>query len=318
MESKKTCAINEAKCASMHLYANDCFNHDKSTFLLGRGKVNEKVKNMVIKDLISIGKSASSIEGPCSINELYNAIIETGNTITVYDLINWFNEQYKLIKEEAKALPKLEFDLYKAELGKSQRVCFTLTDIFDKGESLFFEDINAGFNDFARRTLSIGSNFMCDGTEFSISLIGRDWYSLDDEDTFKINKDIAEAYIELSKKYYDYLKAYAFLRRSNDQNFSTTRYQRGPLPTYIYGTDPLRDLNQFLVHYGTCAGNDIGYIITYDLGESSLGNPTLVFSDNSYALKDGPDTQEEIRENYPHMLARTLRINKNNLPFNIK
>ena len=318
MEGKKTQAIIEAKCASMHLYADDCFTHEICTMYLGR-RINNDIKEKVIQDLLNKGIDTSFLGKNCSISDLYKGIEQTGNTITVYELIEWFNEQYNCIRQEAKDLPKLEFDLYKDELGKKTKTTFVLTDVWTD-VSLRFEEEKLSINNFMRRFLMIDKESY--GGETCIACKGRDWYGSDNPDVIKIDDSLIEAYLEISKKYIDYLKAYAFLRRSNDLDYKNTRYKKGPLPTYIYGSDPCggvdpyRDLAQILVHYGN-AGNDIGYIFTYDLGTPTLKNPHIVFSDNSCTIENGENYREEVLNN-PHVLAKTIRINRDNLPFSIK
>ena len=315
MERIRTNAIEEAKCASMHLYSNDCFTHENCTTGLGRN-VNKNIQKKVIQDLSDKGIDASFLIGDCSISDLYKGIEQTGNTITVYELIDWFNEQYNCIKKEAENLPKFEFDLYKDELGKKVKTTFVLTDVW--GDSLRFEEEKLSINNFMRRVLTIDKEDD-EGKRFALSCRGRDWYS---DSVIEIDDDLIDTYFEVSEKYRDYLQAYAFLRRSNDLDYKNVRYKKGPLPTYIYGADPCggvdpyRDLAQILVHYGN-AGNDIGYIFTYDLGTPTLNKPHLVFSDNSCTIKMGANYREEVLNN-PHVLAKTIRINRGNLPFKIK
>lgn len=318
MEGIRTKAIEEAKCASMHLYSDDCFTHEKCTTWLGRN-VNEDIQKKVIQDLLDKGIDTSFLKGDCSISDLYKGIEQTGNTITVYELIDWFNNQYNCIRKEAENLPKFEFDLYKDELGKKVKTTFVLTDVW--GHSLWFEEEKLSINNFMRRVLTIDKEDD-EGKRFALSCRGRDWYSGEDDGVIEIDDDLIDTYFEVSEKYRDYLQAYAFLRRSNDLDYKNTRYQKGPLPTYIYGADPCggvdpyRDLAQILVHYGN-AGNDIGYIFTYDLGTPTLKNPHIVFSDNSCTIKIGENYRDEVLNN-PHVLAKTIRINRGNLPFQIK
>ena len=318
MERIRTNAIEEAKCASMHLYSDDCFTHENCTTGLGR-RVNKNIQKKVIQDLSDKGIDASFLIGDCSISDLYKGIEQTGNTITVYELIDWFNEQYNCIKKESENLPKFEFDLYKDELGKKVKTTFVLTDVW--GDSLRFEEEKLSINNFMRRVLTIDKEDY-EGKRFALSCRGRDWYSVEDDSVIEIDDDLIDTYFEVSEKYRDYLQAYAFLRRSNDLDYKNVRYKKGPLPTYIYGADPCggvdpyRDLAQILVHYGN-AGNDIGYIFTYDLGIPTLNKPHLVFSDNSCSTVIGVDYQDEVLNN-PHVLAKTIRINKGNLPFKIK
>ena len=82
MERIRTNAIEEAKCASMHLYSDDCFTHENCTTGLGR-RVNKNIQKKVIQDLSDKGIDASFLIGDCSISDLYKGIeqVKPGNRI---------------------------------------------------------------------------------------------------------------------------------------------------------------------------------------------------------------------------------------------
>ena len=67
--------------------------------------------------LRGIEKAKNDLDG-------YRILDETGLMVSLYDIIDWFNKEYLKIKKEAEALPKIELEIDKWEIGKKERVLF--------------------------------------------------------------------------------------------------------------------------------------------------------------------------------------------------
>ena len=315
MEYKKTKAILIAKAWSIQLYSEYC--NDTHEWSL-RSYMKE-IRNGIIEELGIRGVNrypyTTDIEYDGA-NDLiiYDAIVNSGKTITLYDLIDWFNNQYNSMREEAKDLPKLQFPVYKWEKGKKEDASFVFDNLHDDfGNLLYFVDENEKMNEYIRRNLVIGKD-LHGNDEQSIQMYGATF--CDEQEINSIDKDVVNAYMELSMKYKDYLLAYNFLRRTNTEVDKRQFHRKGAFTTAIIGVDPYRDLSQFIVHYGH-GGNEPGYYFTYDLGNNALGIPILNFFEHN-VVGDDLSEQEDIRKSNPHVLAKTLRVNRDILPFKIK
>ena len=133
------------------------------------------------------------------IDELYDAIANSGNTITMYDILEWFNEQYKNIKKEAEKLPKLEFMIEKWETGSLEKASFVfdrLVGRYKNNMGLHFIDDNESSADFFHRKLSFR-----DGEE--VAFMNYTNALLPTERINVISKEIIKEYLELSKRYLD-------------------------------------------------------------------------------------------------------------------
>lgn len=311
MEYKKTLAIRFAKAWSLQLYSKNL--RDTNRYHL-RSDMKE-IRNGIIKEFeINMKPYDSNTELDEENDDiLYDAIANSGKTITLYDLIEWFNEQYNSIREEAKDLPQLQFPVYKWEKGKMEDTSFVFEDFCDFPFNLFFTDSKEKNDEYIRRRLYI--SIERDGTcRQGICAMGPCY--VDAKKIDSISEDVIKEYIEISKKYENYLKAFNFLRRTNTEIDNSQFQKKGPLTTAIIGGDPYRNLTHFIVHYAH-GGNEDAYYFTYNLGQPTLGVPILNFFE-PFVVGEVLSEQEDIRKNNPHILAKTLRVNKEVLPFKIK
>ena len=100
----------------------------------------------------------------------------------------------------------------------------------------------------------------------------------------------------------------------NTDGYSTNFYRKGLIVSTIFGTDPFKNLEKFMFHYGNGGDNEC-YLINYDLGGEGIQNPHIYFHNHNKICFS--DVQNDFRDD-PNILAKTLRIRKRNLPFKIK
>lgn len=319
MEHKKSFAIYCAKAMSIQLYSRLCLTTDSWVEL--RNYMSE-IRNGIIEELGINMKLYAPDDNPeyddKTINDLiiYDAIAKSGETITLYDLIDWFNNQYNSIRQDTKDLPKLQFPIKKFEKGTVEEASFVFEQMADNyvyaSPMLHFVNENDKINEYFHRILCLAKKD--DGSYCQNILVDGPSYILD-ENIDCIPSDVIKDYLEISEKYKDYLSAYRFLRRSNTAT-DKSQPKKGPFTTAIIGNDPYRDLSHFVVHYGH-GGNEPGYIFSYGLGDETLKEPILDFLEYN-VVGDDLEDQEDIRKNNPHVLAKTLRVNRDILPFKIK
>ena len=101
---------------------------------------------------------------------------------------------------------------------------------------------------------------------------------------------------------------------SGVKQYDYTGQERGVY--LVMGSSAVVHVLDCVVHYGH-GGNEPGYYFTYDLGNNALGIPILNFFEYN-VVGDDLSEQEDIRKNNPHVLAKTLRVNRDILPFKIK
>lgn len=246
-------------------------------------------------------------------NELYNIIASSGNTITLYDIIEWFNEQYKSIKKDAEKLPKLDFIFEKWETDSLENASFVFDRLVGRhldNMDLHFIDKNESPTDFFHRLLVFSDN----SEKAFIQYINANFKA---EPINEINKEIVREYLELSKKYLDYLNAYAFLRQNEPTSICNTYHYEGQFDSCIYGNDPYRKLDKIMVGYNR-GGNEDSYFFTYKLGVDKLENPITKFVERKWHDLSGRETMGDLVDNNPHAMAKTLRLNRKYLSFKIK
>ena len=245
------------------------------------------------------------------IDKLYDAIANSGNTITMYDILEWFNEQYKNIKKDTEKLPKLEFMIEKWETGSLEKASFVfdrLTGRYKNNMVLHFIDDNESSTDFFHRKLTFRDSEEVAFMNYTNALLATERINV-------ISKEVIKEYLELSKRYLDYLNAYSFLRQPVATNIGNLYFYKGIFGSSIYGNDPYRKLDKVMI--GTNRGGNVdSYFFAYELGGEKLENPVMTFYD-CHSPKKGK-TIEEIIDNNPHAMAKTLRLNRNYLPFKVK
>lgn len=292
MENNKTRAIEVAKNESLVLFS-------EKNMYRGLGDARNGYEEEIIRAL-NIDTSKP--------HDLYEEISKSGLTVSLYDLISWFNEQYNLIRDKAKDLPDLVLPVYKWEKDKEEKAHLIVTDIGH--DSLHFRDLNESLvHEYMCRRYAIRKDK--NGFKYSISLDGYGYYESEKLDTEK--KELLQEYYALAQKFYDYIAAYSFFRATDTDNFKSTFNLKGVLGTAIFGSNPFNNLEQFFVHYGN-GGNVDGYFFNYKLGERTISDPKIRFWDAH------PEICTENRSdiiNNPDVLAKTLRMRKSNLPFNI-
>lgn len=241
--------------------------------------------------------------------DLYEEIAKSNLTISLYDIIEWFNEQYNLIREKSKDLPDLIFPVYKWEKDKEEDVQLILTDI--SHGSISFRDLRESLvHEYMRRRYSVYRE--CNSFKYIIDIDGFAHYETEEFDPEK--KELLQEYYAIAQEFYNYMQAYSLFRSTDTEYFKSTFFSKGDLGSAIFGLNPFNNLEQFFVHYGA-GGNEDGYFFNYRLGEKNLPIPDIRFWDNYPEL-----CTENVSEilNNPHVLAKTLRLKKSNLPFSIK
>ena len=300
-KKRETQAIYLIKQTSVGLYGKFNYHEDTS----GEG------------DYITSGSEIMkeyNLSQNASIEELYNAIANSGNTITMYEILEWFNEQYNCIKKEAEKLPKLEFMLEKWETGSTDKASFVFERIVGtslEDLTLSFYNENETINEYIPRRLSFKDNLNA-----YLECAGRDRFGTQKIDA--ISKELVKEYLELSKKYINYLNAFSFLRwRALTTICNLRRYYHGVFNSNISGNDPYRNLDNILVGIGH-AGNEDAYYFRYNLGNEKLEDPMLGFWDCICSEK--PQSQKTIGDltEDSHTMAKTLRLNRDYLPFKVK
>ena len=96
--------------------------------------------------LRGIEKAKNDLDG-------YRILNETGLMVSLYDIIDWFNKEYLKIKKEAEALPKIELEIDKWELGKKERVLFNFLRC--SKQTIAFTEDPINLNEIFHRTLTI-------------------------------------------------------------------------------------------------------------------------------------------------------------------
>lgn len=299
MDNNKTRAIAEAKKDSLKLFSskNKCWKSWCSDWLEKSGGTFDEE---IIQTLnIDINKPY----------DLYEEIAKSDLTISLYDLISWFNEQYNLIREKTKNLPELVFPVYKWEKGKEEEVNLLISNIGT--DYLSFRDLNESLlKEYICRTYSIKKKE--DDFKYTVSLEGSGYYEKERLDPEK--KELLQEYYTIAHEFYDYIAAYSLLRSTDTEYFKSTFWAKGFLQTAIFGDNPFNNLEDFFVHYGE-GGNVDGYFFGYKLGEQTLPDPKIIkFWDQHPELCT--ENKSDIINN-PHILAKTLRVRKDNFPFNI-
>ena len=316
METRKSFSINCAKAWSIQLYSDFCFDTDQWHLR----RYMKDIRNGIIKEFgIDLPFYTEDTEYDVENGKdeiIYNAIASSGKTITFYDFIAWFNNQYRSMREDAKDLPKLQFPVYKWEKGKNEDASFVFHSFSDgiDGPMIAFSDENEKLNEYVRRHLHIV--FAKEKGKYEQSILGYGPAYGWDEPLDAMDQELMKEYMDLALKYRDYLDAYEIFRRTNTEVDKRQFHKKGPLTTAIMGVDPYRDLSQFIVHFGH-GGNEPGFYFTYDLGNETLKEPVLNFHEPQ-ADEDVLKDQEDIRKTNPHVLAKTLLLNRDILPFSIK
>ena len=257
----------------------------------------------------------------------YRILNETGLMVSLYDIIDWFNKEYLKIRKEAETLPKMELEVDKWEIGKKEIVPFSFLHCDEKIISFTEDPIN--LNGLFHREVSIQDdkqnlyymNKVKEDERYSLVLAcqGCEW------DTHqKINglsQEVMRQYRELADKYYNYLQAYThFIKSSN--RLTKVIFQRNRHTTInagIYGGDPFRNLEKFAVGFGQ-SGNEPSYFFTYNLGTETLEKPIFKFRDMEGKFLNGEEfiDKEDVINNCYHEVAKSLKLCKTYLPFEIK
>lgn len=257
-------------------------------------------------------------------NYSYEDMCNPNVSVSMFEIINWFNNQYRLIREEGKDLPKLEFEVDKWEIGKKEKVSFTLLQELSTGFLQFLEN-NVDTRNFVYRRLCmsdksklIASREEDPDYDAYIETIGNNIYEVERVD---IKPEMIKKYLELSYKYSEYIKAYTFLRNvivtipEKTALFGSTK---GQFYSAIYGDNPFNSLDSFLFNVGT-GGNEIYVIVRYDLGKEELEKPFIRIRENDCVqkLSEGVMYVDDLVNNKPHELAKRLRLPIKRLPFKI-
>lgn len=299
VKKRKTNVINSIKQKSVGLYSKRNYREITDVSIVFSDSEDEIIRECDVLNNYRL-----------RIDNLYDAIASSGNTITMYDILDWFNEQYKNIKKDAEKLPKLEFLMEKWETGSLEETSFIfdrLVGRYKNNMGLHFIDANESSTDFFHRRL-----FFRDGEETAFMN-----YTNSLLPTEKINvvrKEIIKEYLELSKKYLDYLNAYSFLRQPTPTSIGNLYYYNGVFDSSICGNDPYRKLDSVVI--GTNRGGNVdSYFFAYKLGGEKLESPVMTFYD-CHASKS-TETIGNIVDNDPHAMAKTLRLNRNYLPFKV-
>ncbi len=302
MENIKERAISLAKYESIKLFLfNRCYSRPKSISHFFRF---EREKEIIQLLGLEIGKSYN----------LYDEIVKSDLTISLYDIISWFNEQYNLIREKSKDLPDLNFSVYKWEKRKEEEARFVFENIDDDCNNIFFRDQNESYNEFFHRFFIIGKkhrlNTNIDEYTQKISSVN-DVYT-DTKDFNVLSKESIDEYLNIAREFYDYLVAYSFFK-NDDDGYSQNSYPKGSLTSTINGTSPFKNLEQFNFNCGL-GGNEDGCLLSYDLGSEVIQNPYIYYNGSGLSFSE---IQNEFLDD-PDMLAKTVRIRMKNLPFHIK
>lgn len=258
--------------------------------------------------------------------EKYKILEETGLMVSLYDIIDWFNKEYLKIKKEAETLPKIELEIDKWEIGKKEKVLFNFL-CCSKEEVVFTED-PISLNGLFHRELKMQDdlqnlyymNNVSEDERYSLVLAcqGCEW------DTHqKINglsQEVMRQYRELADKYYNYLEAYTHFTKSSNR-LSKTIFgidRHTFVNAGIYGGDPFRNLEHFAVGFGQ-SGNEPSFFFTYNLGNEDLGKPIFKFREMLWKFPECEvlDKDELLDSNY-HEVAKSLKLHKSYLPFEIK
>lgn len=259
--------------------------------------------------------------------EKYKILNETGSMVSLYDIIDWFNKEYLKIKKEAETLPKIKLEIDKWEIGKKEKVLFNF--LWCSKQTIGFTEDPIRLNEIIHREITIQDDlqnpfFMNDVTEddrysLVVKCVGNQCYK--DIKIEGLTQEVMRQYRSLLDTYYNYLKAYEhFTKRSNKLSKAIYQYdQYSIINVGIYGGDSFRNLKQIAVSFGQ-GGNEPAYFFTYKLGTKSLKKPLLIFEEQEIKFRDEfeiLDKDELLNNNY-HEVAKSLKLHKSYLPFEIK
>jgi len=253
----------------------------------------------------------------------YRILNETGLMVSLYDIIDWFNKEYLKIKKEAEALPKIELEIDKWELGKKERVLFNFLRC--SKQTIAFTEDPINLNEIFHRTLTIQDDLqnpffedkVTEDERYSLVLkyLGVCWNV--DKKIEGLDQNVMRQYRLLVDKYYNYLQAYThFITKSNRLSKAIfNNDEQTTINAGIYGKDPFRNLKQFAVGFGQ-GGNEPAYFFTYNLGTETLEKPIFRFQEKFLEEYEVLDKDDLVNNNY-HEVAKTLKLCKTYLPFEI-
>ena len=259
--------------------------------------------------------------------EQYKILNETGLMVSFYDIIDWFNKEYLKIRKEAETLPKIELEVDKWELGKKEIVPFSFLHCDEKIISFTEDPIN--LNGLFHREVSIQDDLqnlfyqdkVTEDNRFSLVLKCNGVCWDNPKEIAGLDQNIMRQYRAIVDKYYNYLKAYEyFTKRSNRLSKAIfNNNQHTTINAGIYGGDPFRNLEQIAISFGQ-GGNEPSYYVTYNLGTETLEKPIFYFDEveryfnPEFKVLD----KDDILNNNYHEVAKTLKLCKTYLPFEIK
>ena len=258
--------------------------------------------------------------------ERYRILEETGLMVSFYDIIDWFNKEYLGIKEESKILPKIELEVDKWEFGTKEKVLFSFLKCSKQDISFTEEPIN--LRDLFHREIEIQNNlknlYYMDKVEkgeiFSLVLkcigINGNLY----KEIKGLSQETMKQYRAIVDKHYDYLKAYEYFTQRNNKLSKAvfSNNEHTTINTGIYGNDPFRNLTKMAISFGQ-GGNEPAYIMTYVLGTELLEKPIFKFHEmeDKFGDKKVLNRDDILNKDY-HEVAKTLKLCKSYLPFEIK
>ena len=275
-KSRKTNVIFNMENCSVELYSKKNYRKVNSADYCFYDSIDEIMEEYGIENNVH----------NLNVHNLYDIIANSENTITMYEILEWFNEQYKNIKKEAHKLPKLEFFIKKWEIDSLEKVSFVFDRLNGRRKdemTLHFVDENEKLSDFFHRKLFFSSKENAAFMQYINAL-----FHVQEID--EISKELIREYLELSKKYLDYLNAYQFLKKPEPTNISNKYYYNGIFDSSIYGNDPFRNLDKVMVGVNR-GGNVDSYFFTYKLGGDRLEDPIMYFydchnTDGKYTIQD--------------------------------
>ena len=228
-----------------------------------------------------------------SSDKMYNYLIESGKTVSLYEIINWFNRTYNEIKSKCISLPKIYDSHYSLKMNQRKPSSFVIDSTFDPN-SFTLIDENSTPNDFVKIKIII-DKITEDISKSTIILTGDSYFSTKE---ITISQDILKAYLLINKEYQNYLNAYAFLKKQTEESF----LPKGIFKSYIYGDDPIRKLQSVIVEFGP----NPSFFFSYELGNDSLDSPLNIKGSKDIGYLEDP-----------HIMAKTLRLPKDYIPFKL-
>jgi len=224
---------------------------------------------MTIDEAFDIQKSITN-ENEFDLNQITGFSYD--DTISFYELICWFNQQYRSFIKEASKLTQLETTFKNEDTGKMMTRRFVFDSvprntIFGTESKMIFHEDFARYKSWADPTCrqliissdidvqKFGKTVICDHNRFDRT---QGNYTFVRTQSCNIDDGLLDAYLEIRNKYYNFLRVYTILK---DFNLDAGKWYA----TYIDAPNPFKKINSIKLFL--CGStNESNYMATYKFG----------------------------------------------------